>query len=320
MDRESLAEIALYFNKTLKEINDHIDEWNYDFLTATYYLLLFMKMQGRQPKIKSNMKKYSQFITYANCTITSTTAVGNMNSTTSQSTSIASQSLPPSATSSSTSAAQTNANRILVEKQLANLATSGATPKIMNPSNVVKSNNNSGNTKPVSNKPPQQQQQHQHSENTNPNQPVTPHPKSLSTNTAPAPATSANQKPKQLFFDEINTKTGDTNKNTSLATKREARSKTKTSASGGVPSTTVAATKSNTISAATGAAISNALKNATSKKKDHSSDTCSSTSSTSSTSSSESSESLSASSSSSANNGDSNNFAMPSRVTRSKNK
>ena len=152
LDRESLAEIALYFNKTLKEINDHVDEWNYDFLTATYYLLLFMKMQGRQPKIKSNMKKYSQFITYANCTITSTTAAG-MNSTTGNQ-SLASQSLPPVSSSTTTNtttttatpssaalAAQTNANRILVEKQLANLATGGATPKIMNASPAIKSNN-----------------------------------------------------------------------------------------------------------------------------------------------------------------------------------
>jgi hypothetical protein len=317
LDRESLAEIALYFNKTLKEISDHIDEWNYDFLTATYYLLLFMKMQGRQPKIKSNMKKYSQFITYANCTITSTTAVG-MNSTTNQSTTLASQSLPPTATPSS-SAAQTNANRILVEKQLANLAT-GATPKIMNPSPIVKSNNsNSGNTKVVANKPPQQQ----HSENTNPNQPGTPHPKSVTaTSTTVTASSNHNQKPKQLFFDEINTQTAENNKNTCLATKREARSKTKTTPSSGA---TVTATKSNTISSATGSAISNALKNANNnnivKKKDHSTDTCSSTSSTSSaSSSSESSESLSASSSSSANNGESSNFVMPSRVTRSKNK
>lgn len=60
LDRECCAEIALYFNKQLKEISDHLHTWNYDFLTATYYLLVFMKMQGKQPKIRANMKKYQQ--------------------------------------------------------------------------------------------------------------------------------------------------------------------------------------------------------------------------------------------------------------------
>ena len=198
LDRESLAEIALYFNKTLKDISDHIDEWNYDFLTATYYLLLFMKMQGRQPKIKSNMKKYSQFITYANCTITSTTAMG-VSSNSSSNNSMASQSLPPIASSGSQAAkaAEVNANRILVEKQLANLAT-GPTTKTVHASPVVKGNKTNATTAPATTtttntttstkvvaKPPQQQPHSQnHNENVNPNQPVTPHPKNLAATAA----------------------------------------------------------------------------------------------------------------------------------------
>jgi maternal embryonic leucine zipper kinase len=301
LDRESLAEIALYFNKTLKEINDHVDEWNYDFLTATYYLLLFMKMQGRTPKIKANMKKYSQFITYSNCTITSVNQ------------SLASQSLPPTATNTTTTTTTTTnttiANntatpRILAEKQLSNVQT--GTPKIMNPA----SNNNNK----IVTKPPQQQQQQQHNENLNPNQPVTPHPKSQQATTPAATTTSASQKPKQLFFDEINSSD---QKSSSLASKREARSKTKNTpniaSSSTKTTTTTTNQKSNTISTATGANILSVINKASKKSKDHSSDTCSSNSS----SGSESSESLAATTTSSAN---TETFAMPSRVTRSKNK
>jgi serine/threonine protein kinase len=64
LDRDCVAEVALYFNRGLKEIADLVQQWNYDFLTATYYILIFMKMQGRQPKIKSNMKKYANFILF----------------------------------------------------------------------------------------------------------------------------------------------------------------------------------------------------------------------------------------------------------------
>lgn len=71
LDRECIAELTIYFNKSTKEVTDHIQLWNYDFLTSTYYILLFMKMQGRQPKIKSNMKKYSNFIAFNTNTSTS---------------------------------------------------------------------------------------------------------------------------------------------------------------------------------------------------------------------------------------------------------
>lgn len=111
LDRECVTEISLYFNKAIKDISDHLHLWNYDFLTATYFLLLFMKMQGKQPKIKPNMKKYSQFINFATCTQIS--AVSN---------SIIS--MPPLPSSQ-----QINANRILVEKQLASLSCNGTTPK-----------------------------------------------------------------------------------------------------------------------------------------------------------------------------------------------
>lgn len=76
-------------------------------------------MQGRQPKIKSNMKKYSQFITFANCTTTNATL---SNSSSSQHQAALSNSI-----------ATTNSNRILVEKQLASLSTNGNTPKIVKP-------------------------------------------------------------------------------------------------------------------------------------------------------------------------------------------
>ncbi len=64
LDRECITEIALYFNKQIKDIAELIQQWNYDFLTATYYILVFMKMQGRQPKIRANMKKYCNFIAF----------------------------------------------------------------------------------------------------------------------------------------------------------------------------------------------------------------------------------------------------------------
>lgn len=264
LDKEALAEIALYFNKTLKEIADHIQLWNYDFLTATYYLLLFMKMQGRQPKIKSNMKKYSQFITYANCTITSTTAQ-----------SVQSTSLPPVQSS-----AQTNANRILVEKQLAALSTTG-TPKIINASPAIKANQ----ANKVTSKPPQQDKHNNENQ-----QPVTPHPKTLGANQGG----SNTQKPKQLFYDEP--KAGESKS----ASKREARSKTKTTP-GGNSQQAVAAKPVTTVT------------NAASKK-DPSPETCSSSSQSNTSSDS------SLSTSSDQTNESSNVFAMPSRVTRNRNK
>ena len=64
LDRECITEIALYFNKQIKDIADLVQQWNYDFLTATYYILVFMKMQGRQPKVRANMKKYCNFIAF----------------------------------------------------------------------------------------------------------------------------------------------------------------------------------------------------------------------------------------------------------------
>lgn len=111
LDRECITEISLYFNRSMKEISDHLHLWNYDFLTATYFLLLFMKMQGKQPKIKQNMKKYSQFINFVSCTQNSVVSNSVI-------------SVPPLPSSQ-----QINANRILVEKQLASLSCNGTTPK-----------------------------------------------------------------------------------------------------------------------------------------------------------------------------------------------
>jgi len=277
LDRECLSEIGLYFGKSLKEVTDHIQQWNYDFLTATYYLLLFMKMQGRQAKIKSNMKKYSQFITFANCTTSNATT---------NSTQI-SQSLSHSVT-----AATTNANRILIEKQLASLSTNG-TPKIMNPTNNVKPVTNSVK---IASKPPSHSNNQNYHDYNNENlgserHIQTPQPKSGGN-------TGGNgQKPKALFFDEIG-KPSDADKS---AKKREARPKTK-------PTTTT--------TIVTNESSQKKTTQTKSKSNEHSpeSSTSSSASST------ESSESLSVSSSYSANVSESNNFAMPSRVTRNRTK
>lgn len=290
LDRESLSEIGLYFGKSLKEITDHIQLWNYDFLTATYYLLLFMKMQGRTPKIKSNMKKYSQFITFANCTTSNSTT----NSTQ------VTQSLSHSVT-----AATTNANRILIEKQLASLSTNG-TPKIMNPTNNVKTVTN--NVK-IASKPPSRSNTNHYVDRNNENIPMnshlieaygceninhhhvqTPQPKTNQTSSVNG------QKPKALFFDEI--KPLDADKS---AKKREARPKTK-------PTTTT--------TVVTNEASQKKATQTISKSNEHSpeSSTSSSASST------ESSESLSISTSYVANVSESNNFAMPSRVTRNRTK
>lgn len=289
LDRECLAEIALYFNKSLKEISDHIQLWNYDFLTATYYLLLFMKMQGKQPKIKPNMKKYSHFINYANCTQSS--IISN---------SIISTSMPPLPSNS-----QVNANRILVEKQLASLSTNGTTPKVIQ-SPIIKDANSSKIK--ISTKAPQQNSKYNNEnfsnahENSLPStnyQPATPHTKV--TNYA---SSSSAQKAKTLIFD---------NNNDKLANKREARPKTKT-------------TPSQSASKAGNSKIPISDIN-TKPKTDVQSPQSLSSSSTSSTSSasSSSSESLSVSSAysinfSNNNNNESNNFVIPSRTTKNKNK
>lgn len=176
LERDCLAEIALYFSKTTKEITEHISQWKYDFLTATYFLLLFMKMQGRQPKIKSNMKKYSQFITFANCT-TSNATLSNSSSSQHQA-------------ALSNSIATTNSNRILVEKQLASLSTNGNTPKIVKPA-AKNGNAVMNNVKVVA----KQAYPTGNSENVHVS---TPHTKNGSSGTKHSTKT-----PKALFFDEI---------------------------------------------------------------------------------------------------------------------
>lgn len=261
LERDCLSEIALYFTKTTKEIQDHISLWRYDFLTATYFLLLFMKMQGRQPKIKSNMKKYSQFITFANCTTSST---------------------------NSTALANTNQNRVLVEKQLAQLSTNSNTPKIIKP--VAKNGNAVMNNVKVVTKQayPQGNNENVHVS--------TPHTKNNST-----VKTNSTKKPKALFFDEI--KVNDLPNKKAPTQTREARTKTKQ------PTTT---------STKVSGSLSTDSANTHKPGKDLS--PAESTSS-SSASSSASSESLTASSSyslTSQNLSECNNFVLPSRVTRNR--
>ncbi len=187
LERDCLAEIALYFNKTNKDITEHIAQWKYDFLTATYFVLLFMKMNGKPPKIKSNMKKYSQFITFANCT-TSNATLSNTSS-----------SLQPQSGLSNTISHTTN-NRVLVEKQLASLSTNGNTPKIGKPpakngnavmNNVKNCTKAGGNT--VTN------ENHDHVS--------TPHTKNqLPNNNKQVGQSQTSKTPKALFFDEIKVK------------------------------------------------------------------------------------------------------------------
>jgi serine/threonine protein kinase len=287
LDRECLAEIALYFNKPLKEINDHIKIWNYDFLTATYYLLVFMKMQGRQPKIKANMKKYSQFITFANCTITNSTTLAST--------------LPLPAVSGSLSLnAQLNQNRILVERQLASLTVSSGTPKVATPiikSAAIGGTMNSANVKIITSKPPQHVNNNydkQNSENCQQIAQTTPHVKAAQ---PVATATSNSQKPKHLHFDELKVSDKPTKK-------RDAKPvSSKVIQSANPPITTVSTSLAKPIELSP------------------SSSTNSSESSSSSSSSS--SESLSAASSysmTSSNTNDLTNFALPTRAARNRNK
>jgi serine/threonine protein kinase len=179
LDRDCLAEIALYFNKSLKDIHEHVQAWNYDFLTSTYYLLVFMKMQGKSAKIKPNMKKYSQFITYTGCTVTSVT------------TSSSSSSSSSSSTTTTTTVANTTVpanSRVLVEKQLASLslANSPAVTTVTKGGNVVVKTRQQSNNENIS----ENNAAYTHQ--------ATPHTKV--TNAAALPPTS--QKPKQLMFDE----------------------------------------------------------------------------------------------------------------------
>ena len=309
LDRECVAEIALFFSKSIKEINDHIQSWNYDFLTATYYLLLFMKLQGRPPKIKSNMKKYSQLITFNTCTTTSTVGQQLMAEICNNVSTNASQ---------TTQANATILNRILIEKQLATLTTNcnGGTPRIATPSVSGKNTSvkiatknpagvDKANIENMSVQAPQQQHQ---------SMVLTPHTKAgIVGHTAVAHS----NKPKALLFDDIKMSNDDKNKATTGAKQREARSKTK-----------VTPSKNNTISAGTAAsgiqASSNVNKSVPTGQQLEQMMRLNKDSSPSSTSSSsDSSESLSASSTysiTSSNTSDATNFVMPSRVTRSRNK
>lgn len=122
LDTECVNEIALYFNKEPKEIRDQIQLWQYDFLTATYLILLFMKMGGKSPRIKTAMKKYSRYINFNNCNASSLVESNNtMSNTINNSTNL------------SVASQHQNMNRVLVEKQLAAMNINSDTmPKIMN--------------------------------------------------------------------------------------------------------------------------------------------------------------------------------------------
>jgi hypothetical protein len=258
--------------------------WNYDFLTATYFILLFMKMQGRQPKIKSNMKKYSQFITYTSnqqqipgANATTATSVGQVNNNT-----------------IATPQSQATANRILVEKQLASLTIGGssAPPKIMTngtASPVVKDA-----SKPAVNsnaRPPTAANAAKHNiENMQPQQPSTPHNKQQQQQTG-----GSAQKAKQVFIES-------NEKPPSASKQREARSKTKT---------TTPNSKGNSQQQA--AMLPPQAKASVAVKRDEPSPDSSDAATSSSSSTTSSSESLSVSSN---NASDSNNFVLPSRVNR----
>jgi hypothetical protein len=303
LDRECLAEISLYFNKPLKEINDHIKIWNYDFLTATYYLLVFMKMQGRQPKIKANMKKYSQFITFANCTITNSATPASHHT------------LPvPSISGSLSLNAQLNQNRILVERQLASLTVSGgggppkvATPIIKSAVTHANTTTNGVNVKMVTSKPPQHISNNydkQNSENCQQIAQVSTTPQVKSS--AQTVTTNNNQKPKHLHFEELKVSDKPTKKRdikpTTTATVKTTQQQQSAKVHHATPSAVSAPTKSIELSPS-------------------SSNT--SSASPSSSSSSSSSESLSAASSysmTSSNTNDFTNFALPSRAARNRNK
>ena len=293
LERDCLAEIALYFNKSIKDISDHISLWNYDFLTASYFLLLFMKMQGRQAKIKSNMKKYSQFITFANCTTTN----ASMSNTTSSATQL-----------SNTISHTNNNNKVLKEKQLPALGTTGNTPKIVKP---IAKNGNAvmNNVKVVNSKPP-----HQYAVPDKNNENVQISTPQTKTTTTTRTSSSTQKHPKALFFDEIKPSEAADKKATPQV--RETRSKTKPT--GGDLVAISSSTTASCSSCDSGITSSKSVSQKQIKNNDHSPESTSSSLSASS-SSTESSESLSASSSyslTSTNNSD--NFVMPSRVTRNR--
>jgi hypothetical protein len=288
--------------KSLKEISDQVQQWNYNFITATYYILLFMKMQGRQPKIKPNMKKYSQCITFANCIQTTTLP---------PSTSTIATTIAPPPSNSATSAT-TTANRILVEKQLAALSTNNGTQSA---------------TMTKTNKDKVTDRTHKTAENNNNKQnnenvfySVTPIPNSkqiTNSGTRSTGNSNSNQKhPKALHFDEI--KVSDQSKvikqNQQQQQQREARPKTKTTP------------KTNNTKVVTAAAAATIQNKQQYRQTSHNIEESESSTSSASASSS-SSESLSGLSGYSTNtttestaptSSNKNTFAMPSRVTRSK--
>ncbi|XP_041363351.1 LOW QUALITY PROTEIN: maternal embryonic leucine zipper kinase-like [Gigantopelta aegis] len=59
VDEDCLTELAVHHGKSKKEMEQLICQWNYDYLTATYFLLLEKKMKGRPVRLLYRMSSYT---------------------------------------------------------------------------------------------------------------------------------------------------------------------------------------------------------------------------------------------------------------------
>ncbi|KAJ8321494.1 hypothetical protein KUTeg_000955 [Tegillarca granosa] len=59
VDEDCITEMSVYYGKTKQEMEQQITEWKFDYLTATYFLLLEKKMNGRPVRLLQKHRQRS---------------------------------------------------------------------------------------------------------------------------------------------------------------------------------------------------------------------------------------------------------------------
>lgn len=60
VDDDCITELAVHFGKTKQEMEVDVQQWKFDYLTATYFLLLEKKMKGRPVRLIHQQRKQTQ--------------------------------------------------------------------------------------------------------------------------------------------------------------------------------------------------------------------------------------------------------------------
>ncbi|KAL4240820.1 hypothetical protein ACF0H5_001608 [Mactra antiquata] len=60
VDDDCITELAVHYGKSRQEMEADVQEWKFDYLTATYFLLLEKKMKGRPVRLIQQQQKSSQ--------------------------------------------------------------------------------------------------------------------------------------------------------------------------------------------------------------------------------------------------------------------